>query len=94
VPGTGGLSQRIHSGAAAAAQGGLVSFVVTPANEGEPKIMSPTTSIAVFTVLDLAVIAALAAVCVAPFRLGRRRSGSGPVIELRPDGLEPGRWAA
>ncbi|HXY80698.1 MAG TPA: hypothetical protein VEH55_04960 [Gaiellaceae bacterium] len=56
--------------------------------------MSPTTSIAVFTVLDLAVIAALAAVCVAPFRLGRRRSGSGPVIELRPDGLEPGRRAA
>ena len=37
--------------------------------------MSSTTSIAVFAVLDLAVISALAAVCAAPFRLGRRRSG-------------------
>jgi len=33
--------------------------------------VSPTTSIALFALLDLAVIAALAAVCVAPFRLGR-----------------------
>jgi hypothetical protein len=33
--------------------------------------MSSTTTIAVFAVLDLAVIAALAAVCVTPFRLGR-----------------------
>lgn len=56
--------------------------------------MSSTTSTAVFALLDLAVIAALAAVCVAPFRLGRRRSSSGAVIELRHDRLEPSRWAA
>jgi hypothetical protein len=55
--------------------------------------MSSTTSIAVFAVLDLAVIAALAAVCFTPFRLGRRRR-AGTVVELRPDRLEPGRWAA
>ena len=35
--------------------------------------MSSTTSIAIFAVLDLAVIAALAVVCVGPFRIGRRR---------------------
>jgi len=33
--------------------------------------MSPTTNIALIALLDIAVIAALAAVCVAPFRLGR-----------------------
>ena len=33
--------------------------------------MSPTTSIALIALLDIAVIAALVAVCVAPFRLGR-----------------------
>ena len=39
--------------------------------------MSSTASIAVIAVLDLAVIAALAAVCVLPFRLDRRpRAGA------------------
>jgi len=56
--------------------------------------MSASLSIALIAVLDLAVIAALAAVCIAPFRLGRRRSGAGAVIQLRHDRLEPGRWAA
>ena len=52
--------------------------------------MSPIVAVAV---LDLAVIAALAAVCLTPFRLGRPRQ-SDTVIELRHDGLEPSRWAA
>jgi hypothetical protein len=54
--------------------------------------MSSTTSIAVFAILDLAVVAALAAVCVTPFRFGR--SSSGTLTELRHDRLEPSRWAA
>jgi len=55
--------------------------------------MSSAASIAVIAVLDLAVIAALAAVCVLPFRLGRRPR-AGTVIQLRQDRLEPGHWAA
>jgi len=33
--------------------------------------MSPTTNTALIALLDLAVIGALVAVCVSPFRLGR-----------------------
>ena len=55
--------------------------------------MSSTASIIAVAVLDLAVIAALAAVCLMPFRLGRRRP-SGTVVELQHDRLEPSRWAA
>jgi len=55
--------------------------------------VSSTASIAVFAVLDLAVIAALTAICLVPFRIGRRPR-AGTLIELRHDRLEPGRWAA
>jgi hypothetical protein len=55
--------------------------------------VSSTASIAVFAVLDLAVISALAAVCRLPFRLGRRPR-AGTVIRLPEDRLEPRRWAA
>ena len=56
--------------------------------------MSSTTAITVIAFLDLAVIAGLAAVCLVPFRLGRRRGPAGAVLPLAPDRLEPGRWAA
>jgi hypothetical protein len=55
--------------------------------------MSSTAGIIAVAVLDLAVIAALAAVCLTPFRLGRRQS-SAIVVELPHDRLEPSRWAA
>jgi hypothetical protein len=55
--------------------------------------MSSATSLVVIAVLDLAVIAALTAICLVPFRIGRRPR-AGTLIELRHDRLEPGRWAA
>jgi hypothetical protein len=55
--------------------------------------MSSSLNIALIALLDLAVIAALAAVCVVPFRLGRQRR-AGTVLEFRHDRLEPSRWAA
>ena len=56
--------------------------------------MSSTIAIIAVAVLDLAVIAALAAVCLTPFRLGRRRPSATVVVELPRDRLEPSRWAA
>ena len=56
--------------------------------------MSSTAAITVIAVLDLAVIAGLAAVCVIPFRLGCRRRPAATVVALGRDPLEPSRWAA
>lgn len=56
--------------------------------------MSSTAAVTVIAFLDLAVIAGLAAVCLVPFRLGRRPRSAGAVLPLAHDPLEPSRWAA
>lgn len=53
--------------------------------------MSHTADLIALAVLDLAAIAALAAICLVPFRLGRRPLAT--VVQTPSDRIEPARVA-